>query len=139
MGEQQRVRKVVSLWVVVLLVGLAIAATAVALVTSGVTIQKLSLFETRFEDTDFGLTELELEFEGKNEIEVSLVLTNTDSTSHEAEVTVQILDAGGDVILRETQSAGTVSPGADWAGEFVFIGLDLVDLFDNVFVVVDQI
>ncbi|MFQ5910110.1 MAG: FxLYD domain-containing protein [Thermoplasmata archaeon] len=138
MGEQQRVRRVVSLWVAVLLVFIAIAATAVALVTTGVSIQKLSLFETSFEDTDFGLTELELEFEGKNEIEVELVLTNADSTPHAAEVTVQILDAGGDVIQRETQSTGPVSAGGDWEGKFIFVASDLVDLFDNVFVVVDQ-
>ena len=139
MGEQPQAKRVVSLWVVVLIVILAVAATGVAILTTNASIQKLSLFQTTFEDTDFVLTELEIEIEGKNQIEVELVLNNTDSISHEAEVTVQILDAGGDVILRETRSTGTVSAGDEWEAEFVFIGADLVDHFDSVFIIVDQI
>ncbi len=138
MGEHPQAKRVVSLWVVGLLVILAVAATGVAILTTNVSIQKLSLFQTTFEDTDFVLMELELEIEGKNQIEVELALTNTDSISHEAEVTVQILDAVGDVILQETRSTGSVSAGDHWEAEFVFIGAHLVDHFDNVFIIVDQ-
>ena len=139
MLERQRAKRVVSLWVVVLLVILAVATTAVGILTAGVTIQKLSLFEANFEATDFDLTEFELEIEGRNRIEVELVLTNTDSTSHEAEVTVQILDAGGDVILGVTKSTGIVLAGEDWESEFVFVSTDLVDSFEDVLIVVDQV
>ena len=139
MGEHPQAKRVVSLWVVGLLVILAVATTGVAILTTNGSIQKLSLFQTTFEETDFVLTELEIEIEGKNQIEVELVLTNTDSFSHEAEVTVQVLDDEGDVILRETRSTGTVSAGDHWETEFVFIGADLVDHFDNVLIIVDQI
>ncbi|MFQ5918543.1 MAG: hypothetical protein ACE5I4_00690 [Thermoplasmata archaeon] len=139
MGERQHVKRAVSLWVVLVMVLLAVAATAVGILTTGVTIRQLSLFETNFEASDFALTELELEIEGKNRVEVELVLTNTDSTPHAAEVTVQVLDSNGDVVMAVKKSTGTVAGGADWESEFVFVGPNMVNALNDVFVVVDQV
>jgi uncharacterized surface anchored protein len=70
---------------------------------------------------------------------VTVTVKNTDSKTHSAEVTVQLLDSQGNVILEETKATGDVKGKETWTGEYVFVKTNLVSEYDRPFVVIEQL
>lgn len=126
-------------WIVGLLVVLSIVATAVAFTIADLPTEKLSFFEATIEETDFEVTEFELEIEGKNRIEVAVTLKNVGTVAHQAEVTLQALDADGNVLVEQTLSTGSVAAGATRLLDFVLTKDSLSTDLASVFLIVDQV
>jgi hypothetical protein len=65
-------------------------------------------------------------------------LRNTGTAAHSADVTVQLLDAGGNVIAEQTQSTGSVSANGTWSYNFVFTGPGITSGVQSVMIIVRQ-
>ena len=65
-------------------------------------------------------------------------MRNTDTAAHTAEVTVQLLDASGNVIAEQTQSTGSVSANGTWSHTFIFTGPGITSQVQSVMIIVRQ-
>ena len=130
-------RRAVPVWLLVLLV--ASSAFATALVIMSLPTQRVGLWSGQVAPTDFTITEFDVKYEGPHKIVVTVTVKNTDSKTHSAEVTVQLLDSQGNVILEETKATGDVAAGGTWTGEYVFVKTNLVSEYDRPFVVIEQL
>ncbi len=130
----------VPVWLALAL-ALAVAmpfSVAVALTINSVT-ERLSLWQTTFPDTSFTLQSFRLNPKGANRVEVSITLRNTDaSAAHSADVTVQLLDASGNVVAEQTQNTGSVAANGTWTHNFVFTGTGITSQVHSVMIIVRQ-
>jgi hypothetical protein len=131
-------RKSVPLWlVVVLLVAMSIG-TVTALTILALQIEKINIWGGRYQDTDFAVVNFETKIKGPHKIEITVTLKNTDTATHSGDVTVQLLDMNGDIILEQTQNTGDVAGGETWSYTFTFRQDNLVEQYDRPFLVVRQ-
>lgn len=121
-----------------LLLFVAILGTALALTITPFQIEKINLFGTQIQDTDFSLQEYNTKVKGKNRVDITLTIKNEDTAPHFANVTVQLLDTAGDVILEQTAATGEVLGGDSWTHTFVFQQTGLVEAYDSSLVIIDQ-
>ncbi len=113
-------------------------SVAVALTINSVT-EKLSLWQSTFPDTSFTLQSFRLNPKGANRVEVPITLRNADGASaHSAEVTVQLLDASGNVVAEQTQNTGSVAANGTWSHTFVFTGAGITSQVHSVMIIVRQ-
>jgi len=130
-------RRSVPVWLLVLLV--ASSAFATALTIMSLPTQRVGLWSGQVAGTDFTITDFHVKYKGPNKIVVTVTVKNTDSKTHSAEVTVQLLDSQGNVILEETKATGDVKGKETWTGEYVFVKTSLVSEYDRPFVVIEQL
>jgi hypothetical protein len=129
----------VPLWLALAL-ALAVAlpvSVAVALTITPIT-ERLGLWQSAFEDTSFTIQSFRLNPKGANRVEVPLTLRNTDTAAHTADVTVQLLDASGNVIAEQTQSTGSVAANGLWSYTFIFTGSGITSQVQSVMIIVRQ-
>jgi len=130
-------RRSVPVWLLVLLV--ASSAFATALTIMSLPTQRVGLWSGQVAGTDFTITDFHVKYKGPHKIVVTVTVKNTDSKTHSAEVTVQLLDSQGNVILEETKATGDVKGKETWTGEYVFVKTNLVSEYDRPFVVIEQL
>jgi hypothetical protein len=130
----------VPLWLALAL-ALAVAlpvSVAAALTINSIT-EKLGLWQSTFADTSFTIQSFRLNPRGPNRVDVQLTLRNTDASSaHSADVTVQLLDASGNVIADQTQSTGSVAANGTWSYTFIFTGAGITSQVHSVMIIVRQ-
>jgi hypothetical protein len=112
-------------------------SVAVGLTINSIT-ERLGLWQSTFEDTSFTIQSFRLNPRGPNRVEVPLTLRNTDTAAHTAEVTVQLLDASGNVIAEQTQSTGSVAANGTWSHTFIFTGTGITSQVHSVMIIVRQ-
>jgi len=130
----------VPLWLALAL-ALAVAlpvSVAIALTINTVS-EKLGLWQSIFEGTSFTLQSFRLNPKGPNRVEVPITLRNTGSATHTAEVTVQLLDASGNVIAEQTVNTGSVAANDTWSYTFTFTGPGITSQVQSVMIIVKQI
>jgi hypothetical protein len=139
-GHRRVLNRSVPLWLALVL-ALALAlpvSVAVALTINPIT-ERLSLWQSFFADTSFTLQSFSLSPRGPNRVDVQLALRNTDASSaHSADVTVQLLDASGEVIAEQTASTGSVAPNGTWTRTFTFTGTNIASQTYSVLIIVKQ-
>jgi hypothetical protein len=130
----------VPLWLALAL-ALAVAlpvSVAVALTINSIT-EKLGLWQSTFADTSFTIQSFSLRPRGPNRVDVQLTLGNTDTANaHSADVTVQLLDASGNVIADQTQSTGSVAANGTWTYTYTFTGTGITSQVHSVMIIVKQ-
>ena len=127
-------RRCAPLWLVLLLVAVVACAVAVQVV-----VEKLGLWRGVVAAPHFTLVELSTTIRGLNRVDVKVTLRNTDTSTHSANVTVQLLDRDGEVVAEQFQLTGDVAGGAEWSYVFVFKEKGIVERYDSVLVVVRQL
>ena len=128
----------VPLWLVILLLLVSTGSTAAALLINTFN-EKISIYSGQVQDSDFQITALETKIKGRNRVDVSLTLKNGDSANaHSADVTVQLLDSNGDVLLEQTENTGNVEASGTWTHTFTFTQQGLVSQYDSTFIVIKQ-
>jgi len=130
-------KRSVPVWLLALLV--VSSAFATALVIMSLPTQRVGLWSGQVAGTDFTITEFDVKYKGPHKMVVTVTVKNAGSEAHSAEVTVQLLDSQGNVILEETKATGDVAAGGTWIGEYVFVKTDLVSEYDRPFVVIEQL
>jgi hypothetical protein len=139
-GRRRVLSRSVPLW---LALALALAvfipvSVAIALTINTVT-ERINLWQASFADTSFTLQFFSLSPKGPNRVDVPITLRNTDTASaHSADVTVQLLDASGNVIAEQTQSTGSVAANGTWSYTFTFTGSGIASQVYNVMIIVKQ-
>jgi len=127
--------------VLVLVVGLVIGSVGVVagLSMTSLSPEKIELWNSQAQDTDFNIQTSDTDVKGKDRIDVSIELKNQDTSSaHEADVTVQLLDANGDVLREETTPTGSVSADSTVKSTYQFTKSNLANDYEETFVIVNQ-
>jgi hypothetical protein len=127
-------RRCAPLWVVLLLVAVVAGAIAVQVV-----VERLGLWRGIVVSPHFTVTELSTTIRGLNRVDVKVTLKNTDTSTHSANVTVQLLDRDGEVVAEQYALTGDVPGGSEWSYVFVFREKGVVERYDSVLVVVRQL
>jgi hypothetical protein len=133
--ELKRVlKKCIPLWLVIS----AIIVTGVlALTITPITI-RLGLWSVVTEATHIRVEGAVTSFRGPNTAVVVLTLKNYDeSAPHTANVTVQVLDANGNVVA-ECSKELTISPGNVETATFTFTKSNIAQEYSSVFVVIRE-
>ena len=140
MSKRRVLNRSVPLWLALAL-ALAVAlpvSVAVALTITPIT-ERLNLWQSAFEGTSFTLHSFRLNPKGPNRVEVPITLRNADASSaHSADVTVQLLDADGNVIAEQTQSTGSVAANGVWSYTFIFTGAGITSQVHSAMIIVRQ-
>lgn len=127
-----------------LVAGLAALGTAAALDIIDGPDQILSVFESDTKTSSFDLQSTDADLQGKHALSVSYTVKNTDNETHDAEITVQLLDSTGSPITKngtvlEHNETITLDGGATHTGTASFSKDGLVEEYDSAFVTVDQV
>ena len=110
-----------------------------ALVVTSLTAEKINLFNGSVQDTSFTIMSLNTQFSGKNRITISVTLQNTDSSIHSGNITIQLLNSNGDVILEQYALTGNVVSSGTWSRSFTFNQNGIVAIYDNPFIAIRQL
>lgn len=122
-----------------ILVGVGLVGTVVALGTLFSEAKQMSIFGQSVRSSDFSLQKLDSMAKGKNQLDVVVTLRNDDAASaRSANATVQVLSVAGDVIAEQTQSTGPVGPGGSATLTYTFATAGIVAAFDSLQVVLVQ-
>jgi hypothetical protein len=125
--------------VLVLVIGLAIGSVGVvAGLSIGQLPEKIEVWNSQSQDTDFNIQTSDTDVKGQDRVDVSTEIKNQDSSAHDANVTVQLLNAGGDILIEETKTTGSVSGGGTVNLNYKFSQSNLAENYDKTFIVVDQ-
>jgi len=136
MSISEKLKKRLLLWLSVILV-LSLVSTATALTVQSMS-EKMNIWSGTTQNTNFGLTQLEAKIKGKNKVDIKVALLNTDTAAHSANVTIQLLDSSGDVILEQDATTGSVNGGASWTSTLSFTQAGLVSQYSEALVIVKQ-
>ena len=124
---------------VIAILFLSTVVTVAALTIYASSVEKINIWGGQVQDTDFTLDSTSTKIKGKNKIEVTVTITNSDdSNPHTASVTVQLLDAAGDILVEETIATGSVLASATWSDTFVLTAEELVASYDSPYVIIYQ-
>lgn len=130
--------RTISLRLAALLMILAVAGTAFAVTQTSLSTEFFELWQSQSQATDFTVTDFTFTPSGDNNVTIDLTLHNDDTIAHFANVTVQLLNSTGDVILEATQATGSVAGGADLPMTFNFSQTGLVADYEKSQIVVVQ-
>lgn len=130
---------VLPLWLLISLVVIPTVMVASGLIIYTFAVQKIELWEGQVQDTDFSVTRFDIKIQGKNRVGVFLELTNIDAATHSANVTLQLLDSLGNVIVEDYALTGDVAGAGTWSHNFAFMQNGLVEQYTSHFMVIDQI
>ncbi len=129
----------VSLRLAVLLVSLAIAGTAYALTQTTLTAEQIEIFKTQTLGTDFTVSSFTSTPSGTRKVDIVLKLDNDDTVNpHQANVTVNLLNATGGEIANEALATGAVAALGQVTLTFKFNQANLVAEYESAQIVVKQ-
>lgn len=100
-------------WVAFSLIAASVlVSSVVALTITTVAVQRLELFGNSVSSTDLTVTALASQIKGKNRVDTTLTVRNDDAgAGHLADITVQLLNASGDLLSEQTQAAVSFAAG----------------------------
>lgn len=130
--------KRVSLTMTALLIVLAVIGTSAALTILSTLGMYVSLFEQSYQPSDFNVTSLSTVFLGRNRVVITLELRNIDSEHHYANVTVQLLNTAGNMLMEQVSDTGNVSAGETFSDMFSFTYGAIVLSLDKILIIVKQ-
>jgi hypothetical protein len=134
---KRALKKCTPLWLVLLILAIAVAGV-LALTITPITI-RLGLWSVATEATHIRVEGAVASFRGPNTAVVVLTLKNHDeNTPHTANVTVQILDAGNNVVVEDSKEL-SIDPGKGEVVTFVFTKTNIAVEYNSVFVIVREI
>ena len=122
-----------------LVISVLVLGTVTALTITSLTAERINLFGGSVQDTDFTVTNLETQFKGKNIILIDIILTNTDVTNgHSGNLTVQLLDVSGDLLIEHSVLTGVVAPSGTYLYNNDFVLSGLVAGYDSTQIIIKQ-
>jgi hypothetical protein len=130
--------KCAPLWLLLLLIIVLSITVGVAL-TVLVRVERIGIWQGVVESPRFVVTELSISVKGLNRVDVKVVLRNIDTDTHSANVTVQLLDADGDVVAEQWVLTGDVAGNSEWSYVFVFKEKDIVKRYSSTLVIVKEL
>ncbi len=128
----------VSLRLAVLLVSLAIAGTSYALTQTTLTAEQIEVWKSQTLGTDFTVLSFTSTPSGDRKVDIDLNLDNDDTVTHEADVTVNLLNATGGEIANITKATGAVAASGQVTLTFKFNQANLVADYESAQIVVKQ-
>ncbi len=133
-------RSLVLIAAVTVISAMAGTATALTVDTATLETEVVSLFSGQTQQSELTVKAYETKFKGKKKIDVSVTLHNPSSSTsaHEGNVTVQLLDANDAVIAEATKATDSLDPGTDQDLSYSFSQANLVEQYDETFIVIDQ-
>lgn len=134
---KRALKKCAPLWLVLLILGIAVAGVLALTITPIVI--RLGLWSVVTEATNVKIEGVVATFRGSNVAVVVLALKNYDAgASHTANVTVQVLDANNNVVAEDSEEL-TISPGGVETVTFIFTKAGIAQEYNSVFAVVREI
>ena len=133
-----KLEKSAPIWLVVLLAAIAASSLTYAILVS-TRVEKIGVWQGVIETPHFTLVELSTTIMGLNRIDVTIVVKNTDTIAHSANITVQLLDAEGEVILEAYKLTGDVPGGSTWQHTYTFKDKNIVKTYDSILVVIKEL
>jgi hypothetical protein len=133
-----KLEKCAPVWLVVLLAAIAASSLTYAILVS-TRVERIGVWQGVIETPHFTLVELSTTIKGLNRIDVAVVVKNTDTVAHSANITVQLLDADGEVILEAYELTGDIPAGSTWQHTFTFKDKNIVKIYDSVLVVIKEL
>jgi len=124
---------------IILMAALTLISFATALTVISLDPEKLNVWLGTYADTDFTILSSKTILSGRNKVKITIELKNTDTVAHSANVTVQLLDSNGDIILESSQLTGTVDGDNTVTLRFTFTQTDLVYTFESYLIEVKQV
>jgi hypothetical protein len=131
-------KRCTPLWLLLLILLVFSVVTGFALAVL-VRVERIGIWQGVVESPRFVVTEISTTFKGLNRVNVKVVIKNIDANTHSANVTVQLLDADGDVVVEAFQLTGDVAGGAEWSYVFVFKEKDIVKRYASTLVIVKEL
>ncbi|MEE9593197.1 MAG: hypothetical protein V3W28_06430 [Thermoplasmata archaeon] len=137
--KPRRRKRMVSARFAVLLAVLAVTGTAFALTQTTLSTELIELWKSQTAATDFTTSSFVSTPSGDNDLKIEIKLDNDDAGSaHQANVTVNILNAAGDEIANLTQATGSVPASGQAAMTFEFNQANIVPNYETAQIVVKQ-
>ena len=126
--------------VLVLVVGLVIGSVGVVagLSMTSLSPEKVELWDSQAQDTNFDIQTYDTDVKRQDRIDVSTEIKNQDSSAHDANVTVQLLDSDGNILIEETQATGSVGSSSTAKLNYQFTQSNLAEDYEKTFIVVEQ-
>lgn len=112
--------------------------TVAALSTTGLATEKITLLSGEVADSDFIRQSYDTQVKGQQKVDVDLTLENTDSTSHSANVTVQLLDSSGAILVESTKQTGSIAGGDTYSDRWTFQADNLTSQYAETYIIIDQ-
>jgi hypothetical protein len=131
-------KRCTPLWLLLLILLVFSVVTGFALAVL-IKVERIGIWQGVVESPRFVVTEISTTIKGLNRVDVKVVLKNTDTNTHSANVTVQLLDSNGDVVVEAFQLTGDVAGGAEWSYVFVFKEKDIVKRYVSTLVIVKEL
>jgi hypothetical protein len=133
-----KLEKSAPAWLVVLLAAIAASSLTYAILVS-TRVEKIGVWQGVIETPHFTLVELSTAIKGLNRIDVTIVVKNTDTIAHSANITVQLLDADGEVILEDYELTGDIPGESTWQHTYTFKDKNIVKTYDSILVVIKEL
>lgn len=115
-------------------------ATALTVETQTLDTERISLFSGQTGDSDLTIQAYDVQVKGKERIDVRVTIQNPSQSQapHRGKVTVQLLDPRDEVIAKTTKATQSLDPDETQRLRYRFTGPDLVESYEETFIVVDQ-
>ena len=128
-------KKSVPLWVIAIVMVLSAGVLVAAVNFGSVSPEKLSLYSASSSPSSFKVSQYAVTFQSYNVMTANVLLTNTDNAaSHQANVTLTMLDSSGNVITTTSQLTSSIAPGATSSLDFVFSKTNITLSYNSAFI-----
>lgn len=116
-----------------------LAGTAAALSLTSMDVDVIGLWQADTSAPDIRVEGHDASVLGKAKVDVTVNLHNTDTANaHEGNVTVQLLDGSGTVLVEDTKPTNSMGPDATLTIDYAFTQAHLAVEWSETFAVVDQ-
>ena len=99
---------------------------------------KYAIFSSTMTPSSLVVENQDTKIKGKSTVEVKLDVRNGASTVHEGDVTVQLYDAGGALLVEQTKATGPIATQGVASLTFTFSQANLAAQFHEVFVILRE-
>jgi len=125
--------------IVVLLLATLLLWTATAFAIRALHAERINMWSSQIQDTDFTITRIKTEIKGRNRIEITLTIKNNDELNrHIGEIAIRLLDSNGEVIENGTANFIVEAKG-ELTQKFKFHKHDLVSQYSQLLVVIKEL
>ena len=138
---KQAITRSVPIWLVI---GIFFVGLTSALIISNVVVEKMSIFTGQVIDSDFVVDGVKTIVQSESRMKLRVTIRNTDIVIHNANVTVQLLDINGDLIIidgvemTQNQLTGDVNGGGIKNLQYSFNGNGLVAEYQSYLIIIYQ-
>lgn len=116
-----------------------VAGTAAALTLTSLDVDRIGLWKASTNAPDIRMEGHDANVKAKDQVDVQVSLSNTDSAeAHEGNVTVQLLDSSGAILVEETKATGSIKADGKHKLDYTFDKSNLAADWAETFAVVDQ-